>query len=274
MGPNSSGTLATWAACGTAAVRKTKMPSLDPSQLLVVLIGPAIGSFLAVLADRLPRGEDILSRPSACRSCARRLRPVELIPILSFLLLRGRCRGCGAAIPAWSLYCELAAGGLGVLAVLAGGPAIWVWTTAVALWLLLGLTLTDLLWFRLPNPLTAALLAVALVRGAQMPGPGLWPALSGAVLGSGAFWGLRLAYLRLRGREGLGLGDVKLMAGLGALAGPFLLPHLVLFAALGTLALAWLGRNGAALHAQTRLPFGAGLAISGAFVILLTSPVF
>ncbi|MBY5935567.1 prepilin peptidase [Tateyamaria omphalii] len=239
----------------------------DPLALLVLLISPAVGSFLAVLVDRLPRGEDVVRAPSACRSCGARLGLRDLVPVLSFVLLRGRCRRCCASIPPMTLYIEILAIGAAVLAVLAGGGPVAVLLNALWLWLLVALAATDLVWFRLPDPLTAALGAVALGLAALPGGIGLIPALVGAVAGAGSFAALRWAYARLRGREGLGMGDVKLMAGLGGFAGVAALPQLVLVAALMALAAALVTRGG---MAGTRaLPFGAALCAAGAVLWLM-----
>lgn len=243
--------------------------------LLLVLVSPAVGSFLALLADRLPRGEDVVTRPSACRACGARLGPHDLIPILSFTLSAGRCRQCGAQIPPWFLYMEIAAVGLAIIATLVGQSPGEIWLCACFLWLLLALIATDLRWFRLPDLLTGALLAVALalawLTGRPDPGLALW----GAAMGSGAFLALRLGYKAVRGREGLGLGDVKLMAGLGAALGPYELPLMLLIASLTALAVAATGRarQAGALRAARPLPFGAALAAAtGVLWILLRLP--
>ena len=209
-----------------------------------MLLSPAVGSFLAVLADRLARGESVIWPGSHCRSCATRLAVRDLLPLLSFALTRGRCRHCGAAIPPWHLYMELAALGLALMALALGGSGVEIALTVLILWLLLALAVWDLLWFRLPNALTAALALMALAwaiggQAALIPPPPhpllphtLGEALLGGGLGAALFWVLRIAYRRLRQRAGPGLGDVKLMAGLGALTGVWLLPHLMLLAAL------------------------------------------
>jgi leader peptidase (prepilin peptidase)/N-methyltransferase len=252
------------------------MEIADIPRIALVALSPFIGSFLAVLADRLPRGEDVVRAPSACRACKRRLQPRDLIPVLSFSLSAGRCAGCGAPIPPWLLYMEIMATGLAVVALIIGGSAGEAWLIALFLWLLLALTASDLLWFRLPDLLTGALfltaLGMALILG--WPPPAL--ALTGAILGSGVFMALRWGYHALRGREGLGLGDVKLMAGLGAALGPYDLPLMLLLAALTALAVAAVGRlrSARALSPTRPLPFGAALcAATGLIWLLLRLPV-
>ncbi len=236
--------------------------------VLLLLLSPAIGSFLGVVIDRYSRGESIVRPRSFCRACGTTLGVRDLIPVLSFAATRGRCRHCGAAIPPWLLYVEIAAIGAACLAVAAGGSAGAMALAAVYLCLLLALGVSDLLWMRLPDPLTAALLATALGSAALPGGASLGAAALGAVIGSGSFFGLRLAYRAVRGREGLGLGDVKLMAGIGAGAGALALPALILVACLiGLTAAVWRAwRSGQALGRTTALPFGAALCLGAALV--------
>jgi len=240
------------------------MPPIKESMLgpFLLLISPAIGSFLALLADRLPRGEDVVTRPSACRACKTRLGPRDLIPIVSFTLSAGRCRHCKAAIPPWLLYMEIIATGCAVVALILGNSPAEIWLYALFLWVLQALVASDLLWFRLPDALTGALFVIALTLAWITGRPNLDMALWGAVIGVGSFAVLRWGYHWLRGREGLGLGDVKLLAGLGAALGPFDLPLMLLIAAMTTLAVAAAGRvrSDRALRPTRPLPFGAALA--------------
>lgn len=252
--------------------------------LMLIVISPAIGSFAAVLVDRLVRGEDVVLARSRCRSCQTRLTARDLIPLLSFLRQLGCCRHCGAAIPRWVLAMELAALALALIVVALWAPyadqratPAMMLVDGALLWVLLTLIATDLLWMRLPDLLTAGLLGLALLRAllwAQNPLAPYFPvavgpqdALIGALCGVASFAALRLGYHRWRGREGLGMGDVKLMAGLGALAGPLDVPLLVLMAALGALGtVAALGLSTMGQHrlqASTALPFGAALAGAG-----------
>lgn len=244
--------------------------------IFLLLISPAIGSFLAVLADRLPRGQDVVRAPSACRSCQTRLSPRDLIPVVSFAVGAGRCRHCQAAIPPWLLYMEILATGLAVVAVILAHTPAEAWGYALFLWILLALVACDLMWFRLPDLLTGALLAVALGLAWWTGQPALDMALWGAVIGAGSFWALRVGYRALRDREGLGLGDVKLMAGLGAALGPYDIPLMALVAAVAGLAVALTGRlrSAQALRPTRPLPFGAALAAAtGVIWVLLRVPV-
>lgn len=248
--------------------------SLDPrlSALLLILTAPAVGSFLGVLVDRLPRDEDVFRRGSACRGCGQRLSVLDLIPILSFALSKGRCRHCGASFAPWHLYIEITALGMAVLTVAAGKTGAGLWLDALFLWILLALFFTDLIWMRLPDSLTAALFLVAMAAALLPGGQGGQTALLGAALGCGSFAALRFGYRALRGREGLGLGDVKLMAGLGAFAGPIHLPLMVLMASGGALALVVVlhGLRGNGTPAGTmRIPFGSALCLAGATLWVL-----
>lgn len=241
----------------------------QPFAIFLILLGPAMGSFMALLADRLPRGEPVGAVRSACRSCGAVLTPFELVPILGFLWLRGRCRACGAAIPQWLLYAEILGLGGGVLAVAAGGGPAEMALSALFLWLLLGLGLADLLWYRLPDPLTASLAVVALGMAAFGLGMASGPvaSLAGAALGSGGALALRWGYRRLRGREGMGMGDVKMLVGLGAFTGPLALPNLLLLASCLAIAGAVLIRpkGGQGTIAASRpMPFGAAMALAAA----------
>lgn len=149
---------------------------------------------------------------------------------------------------------------------LKGGTGTQVILSAALLWILAGLATADLLWLRLFDPLTAALALVTYAMAVSEGGAGLLQATLGSVLGAGAFAMLRWLYWLWRGREGLGLGDVKLMVGLGAFAGPYDLPLLVLLAALSALVVV-LGQRvlTPTAHVPDRpLPFGTALCASAA----------
>ncbi|WP_298361387.1 A24 family peptidase [uncultured Litoreibacter sp.] len=232
--------------------------------IFVVLISPAIGSFLGVLVDRLPRGEDVVRKPSTCRNCGTGLAATDLVPVASYAILRGKCRTCHSEIPAWHFYIEIAAIGLGVIAALATGNVVAVVASAAFLWLLLGLAVADAVWYRLPDLMTAGLLVAGFTIAWADPQRTIINAVIGSAVGCGGFWALRGAYRQIRGREGLGLGDVKLMAGIGAGIGPMALPALLLLASLAGLVLAATraSHTKIPLKGTNKLPFGAFLSLS------------
>lgn len=227
------------------------------------LLGLVAGSFLATLVLRWPRGETLLGR-SRCDGCGRQLTALELVPLLSAVVSSGKCCSCGAAIDRRHTLMELGAMLIGVLAMLASpGPAGL--AGALLGWALLTLLALDVEHHWLPDRITLPLLALGLLLGAG----DLVDRLLGAAIGGGALLLLAMAFKWLRGRDGMGLGDVKLMAALGAWLGPLLLGPLLLAAALlGLLMAAVMRLSGRPLPAGGRIPFGACLA-AAAFPIWL-----
>ena len=250
----------------------------DGVRVLVALTGPAAGSCAALLADRLPRGEPVVMARSRCRSCGAVLRWYELVPVVSWLAQRGRCRHCGAPVPGRLVQAELVGLLFGLGAAILAPTPVAALLAALFLWCLLALALADLRFFRLPDPLTAALavLGVALMLAGDGTGWPEWPdrlvaSALGALAGGGSFLALRLGYRLITGREGMGLGDVKLMAGIGAGLGAAALPVVTLLAGVSALVVAGLRawRRGRGLRRAGRVPFGAFLALAAAAVWLL-----
>lgn len=225
-------------------------------------LGLLLGSFIAVVTARWPQGESLWGR-SRCDHCGATLGALELVPLLSHLALRGRCRRCGQAIAARHWQIE-------TVAAIIGAALLWRYPSpqglllALAGWWLLALLILDAEHQWLPDALTLPLIPFALL----LPGMALDTRLWGAGLGFAGLGLIGLAYRRWRGRDGLGGGDPKLLAGLGALLGPWSLPLLITGAAGLGLALAgWDVLRGRDVSAATRLPFGALLA--GVALLLL-----
>ncbi len=231
-----------------------------PAVALAALAGLFLGSFIAGFSWRWPRGEAFLIARSRCANCNAALSPPELVPVLSYLWLRGRCRHCAAPIPARHLAIELAAALLCALAALTATTPLAALAGALFGLLLLALLVLDAEHFWLPDALTAPLLVAGLLLGPAPLAERLW----GAVLGFGGLALIGWGYQRLRGREGLGGGDPKLAAGLGAWLGWPLLPLLMVAASAIGLLLAGLDRaRGRPVAADTRLPLGALMALAG-----------
>lgn len=243
-----------------------------PSWLLTLLVAPVVGSFAGVLIRRLPEGRPVGMARSACEACGHVLTARELVPLLSFAAQHGRCRACGAAIGRFHLLVELAAVAVAASAVLAdvvagdaaGGGALW--ATCGLGWALMTLAWIDARHFLLPDVLTLPLLLGGLAACAALEPSALEPGalqdrLLGAVAGYGGLRGVALLYRALRGREGIGAGDAKLLAACGAWLGWAALPGLLLGAALAGLLVAGAMRlRGVAVGRATAVPFGPMLA--------------
>jgi leader peptidase (prepilin peptidase)/N-methyltransferase len=219
---------------------------------------------------RLPDGRPVVLGRSACPSCARPLGPLDLIPIASFILLRGRCRTCGAEIPRRFLALELACPALAFWSA-AVHPSAEGFLGALLAWQLLLLALLDAEHLWLPRMLTLPLivsgLAVAAAQG------GLTEHALGAAIGFAGLSLLALAYRRLRGREGLGGGDAYLLAGGGAWCGALALPSILLIGALSGLAFVLIQRGrGQIVAGDQPLPFGVFLAV-GVWLTWLYGPL-
>ncbi len=240
--------------------------------VLLGVLGLVFGSFIATLAIRWPEGRAVSKGRSACDACGKALRGHELVPVLSFVLQRGRCRACGAAIRPSHLLVELIALLIGVTAALAASPVEAAAGAAFG-WLLLALAALDLSAFWLPNVLTGALAVAGVAVGLAGIGVPLEERLIGGAAGFGVLWLVSEAYLRLRGRRGLGGGDPKMFGAIGLWLGWRALPLVLLAACLIGLAVAlalalWMRRGRPA--ATDRLPFGTMLA-AAAFAVWMVS---
>ncbi|MGI9500249.1 MAG: prepilin peptidase [Geminicoccaceae bacterium] len=229
---------------------------------IVVVLAPFVGSFLGVVIDRLPEGRPIIAGRSACDTCGYALGWTDLLPLLSFLLLRGSCRYCNTRLRIFYPLIELAAIAVALSAafVLSG----WLLILSVGLgWSLLALAVIDHRHLVLPDGLTLPLIPAGLAV-AYMIEPGLLKAhIIGGAVGLLVFLGIAWLYRYLRGREGLGMGDAKLLAGAGAWLGWPALPGVVLLAAVSALCITFLRiLSGDRMAINGELPFGGHLAFS------------
>jgi len=242
--------------------------NLEASQLaILVLLGLAVGSFLNVCIHRLPRDQSLNSPPSRCPSCEYRLRWFDNIPVLSYVLLGGRCRKCRAGISIRYPLVELITMALFVIHGEVFGWSALLIPRLVFACAMVVLFAIDLEHQLLPNVITLPGIAVGLIASAVLP-PGLVDALIGVLIGGGVLWLIGEAYFRYSGHEGMGGGDVKMLAMIGAFLGwKLVLVTLVLSSIAGSLiGLAVIAfRKGGMKYA---LPYGTFLAL-GALVASL-----
>ncbi len=253
-------TLAGCAAAGPVS----DLPSSGPYPMHVVLLialGLAVGSFLTVCIHRLPRGESVVAPRSHCPACARPLRWSDNVPLLGYLRLQGSCRACGAPISPLYPTVELITPLLFVLQYGALGwqpllPARIAFACA-----LLVLAAIDLRHRILPNVVTLPGTVLGLILSLGLE-PGPVDALAGAAVGAGVPLAIAVGYRRLRGVEGLGMGDVKMLAMIGAWLGwQAALLTLLLASLLGSLAGLTILASGRG-DARYPLPFGSFLAVA------------
>lgn len=231
--------------------------------LAAATVGAAIGSFLNVVADRLPSGASLLRPASHCPNCARRLTPLELVPILSWLALRGRCRSCGNPIPRRMPLVELGTAVLFVLAALQARSLPLLLLQWLYLSLLMVLAVIDLEHQLIPNVIVFPALVLAGAAAFLQPDRG---AVS-YFLGGGLAFAALLAIALVR-PAGMGMGDVKLAAFVGLILGfPHAVAMLLLAFILGGVVAGGLLLAGAARR-EDPIAFGPFLSLAGVIGLL------
>lgn len=240
--------------------------------VLPAVLGAVVASFLGVVADRWPRGEAFAGGRSRCRACGVALRARELVPVLGWVLLRGRCGRCGAVIPLALVLAEVAGAVVGVGAVALGGGAGGGLALAGFGGALILLALIDAGHLWLPDRVTLPLLLAGLASAWVLPAPGLDARAWGAAVGWGGLAALGAVYRRVRGRDGIGGGDGKLLGAIGAWLGVAALPWVVLgAAAIGLVAVGVARGFGVRVGAETPLPLGTMMAVAALGLAFLGS---
>ncbi|MDQ6916659.1 MAG: A24 family peptidase [Pseudomonadota bacterium] len=267
------------------------------TMLVVAVIGLCVGSFLNVVIHRLPRmleegwrtqcaelsGETAAPAPrynlmvprSQCPVCGHRIGALENIPVISYLFLRGHCLACKAPISARYPIVEIITAALTVAAIVRFGLTPVGIAASFFLWTLVALTFIDFDTQLLPDNLTLPLLWAGLLANVlgAVPTVTLRDAVVGAIAGYLVLWAIYWAFKLIRGKEGMGYGDFKLLAALGAWLGWQMLPLIVLLssvvgAAIGISLVAFKGRD----H-QIPLAFGPYLAIAGGIALFFGKPL-
>lgn len=238
---------------------------------LALVVGAAVGSFLNVCISRLPRGESVVRPGSHCESCGRPLGPFELIPILSYIALGGRCASCRARISVRHPLVEAACAVLFFQAARLYGCSVRTVLLSGFASMMVALGVTDLETMTLPDRLTLPLAAVG-VASQLLPGNGARVGLVGSLVGLAVGGGVTVA-IALASRGGMGGGDVKLLAGVGAFLGwQACLVALFGGACLGAvtgIALIAAGRKGR----KDALPFGTFVCAVSVLLAYMPEPV-
>lgn len=223
-------------------------------------LGLAVGSFLNVCIHRVPRGVSIVHPPSACPACGARLRWYDNVPVLGYAWLGGRCRRCRAPISLRYPLVELITMAVFLLHLYVFGWSVLMAVRLAFACVLIVLFAIDLEHHLLPNIITLPGIAAGLIVSVVVP-PGILDAVLGTLLGGGVLWAIGEAYFRYSGQEGMGGGDVKMLAMVGAFLGwKLVLVTLVLSSVAGSLVglLVIALRRGDLKYA---LPYGTFLAL-------------
>lgn len=272
-------------------------PSVLPAPLIgsfAFVFGLVIGSFLNVCILRIPGGKSIVLPASACPKCGTQIKPYDNIPVLSWLMLRGKCRSCKTPISPMYPFVEFLTGLLFLGCFLAFGATVEALKWSVFAAILVVLIFTDIRERILPDVVNYTGFALALLfslftkptdgsslwlanRIFEFPPPmpvlSLIDALIGAALGSGLLWLVSEAYFKLRGREGMGLGDVKMMLMAGAFLGAkrtllTILAGSILGSLIGIAIIAAKRKD-----SEYELPFGTFLGAGALLVVFFGTPV-
>jgi leader peptidase (prepilin peptidase) / N-methyltransferase len=227
----------------------------------LAILGLAVGSFLNVCIHRLPRKGSIVRPPSSCPNCGDMLRWIDNIPVLSYAMLGGRCRKCRQPISIRYPIIELVTMAVFVLHYVVFDLDIILVPRLLFAAVLIVLFAIDLEHHLLPNVITLPGIVVGLAFSALLP-PGLTDAILGVIAGGGILWVIGEAYYRYSGQEGMGGGDVKMLAMIGAFLGwKLVILTLVLSSFLGAIigVLVIAIRRGGMKYA---LPYGTFLSLA------------
>lgn len=231
------------------------------------LLGLLFGSFAGLAAYRLSKGEAVMAGHSRCPHCGHTLSFADLVPLLSYLWSRGRCRHCGGRIALRYPLIEIAVALLFVLALMAAGPGVKVIMLGLLAVGLVIITAIDLEYQIIPDQISLALAGLGLgyLAMADNTGIGWLSAGAGAAAGISIAWLLRALFQRVKGREGLGLGDVKFFGVAGLWTGIYGLADFMMLSGLAGILFAagWRWRGGDAVF-----PFGPALA-AGLYAVAL-----
>ncbi len=243
------------------------MPSLALDITLAAVSGLCLGSFLNVVAYRVPAGISVVAPRSTCPGCGTAIRPYDNVPVLSWLMLRGHCRSCHSAISPRYPLTEALTGALFAAVVIAKGAGRGVWLDLIFVAALVAITRIDLEHRVIPNRITAPLAVVAVTLTALLEPHQLTGRLLAGAIAGGVFCAIVFAY-----PAGMGMGDAKLVAVMGLVLGTAVAPALLIALLSGSVVgIGVMARRGVGEGRRTAIPFGPFLALGGV-VALFAGP--
>ncbi|MDD2580549.1 MAG: prepilin peptidase [Desulfuromonadaceae bacterium] len=235
--------------------------------VLAFVFGMIVGSFLNVCICRLPKDESIVSPPSHCPVCSYQIRWYDNIPLLSYLFLKGKCRGCGTRISIQYPLVELLNGLLTMFLFLRFGPTLAFATLFLLCCALVVITFIDIEHQIIPDEISLPGIVVGFILSFFIPGHSWLNSLLGILLGGGSLLLVAYAYQRLTGKEGMGGGDIKLLAMMGAFLGwksvPFIIFASSLVGSLVGVSIMLVQKK----NSKLAIPFGPYLALGALLYI-------
>lgn len=241
--------------------------------LFACIFGMVVGSFLNVCICRMPKNESIVSPPSHCPGCSYQIRWYDNIPLVSYLLLRGKCRGCGAHISLQYPLVELLNGILALFLFLRFGPTLAFAALFLFCSALVVITFIDIEHQIIPDEISLPGIAVGFVLSFFLKGHTWLNSLLGILLGGGSLLLVAYAYQRLTGKEGMGGGDIKLLAMMGAFLGwkavPFIILASSLVGSLVGISLMLIQKK----DSKLAIPFGPYLAFGAVLYVFYGKPL-
>jgi leader peptidase (prepilin peptidase)/N-methyltransferase len=227
-----------------------------------VTLGAMVGSFLNVCIRRIPSGESVVFPASHCPSCGTPIRPYDNVPVISYAVLRGRCRACQTRISPRYPFVEILTAFAALAAVAHFGLTLYSLAAFLFVAALIIVTFIDVDHQIIPDVISLPGIVVGFAAAALLPGgPGWRSALIGLVLGGGILWAVAELFHRATGREGMGGGDVKLLAMIGAFLGWQAIPVTLMIGSLVGTAVGGALILGQRQDRRTPIPFGPFLAL-------------
>lgn len=241
--------------------------------IVVTVLGALVGSFLNVVILRLPQEKSIIHPPSHCPKCLTPIRWYENIPVFSYLLLRGRCGHCKTPISPQYPLVELCMAALAAALFLKFGLSLecagyFLFTAA-----LLAIIVIDYQHYIIPDVIDLPGIALGLLFSSITPLVGWQSSIIGIVAGGGVLWAVAALYAFLRKKEGMGGGDIKLLAMIGAWLGWQSLPFVIFFSALSGAIIGSIGLYLLKKEQSSQIPFGPFLSVAALIYLFFAEPI-